>query len=258
MLYSKEHLCSPTFNFGQMPVGHQMSLPNTSRVVAAATGGSGKVPQRPTWRSRERVIAPVKATCRGELCSAEPLHTTLEYSRHVPIAIVVLVAMLTIGPALACRATDQSSITASAEAFPELTAPVNDFALVIDQSNSQQLDAIIRSVQRETGYVIVVVTLRTCAPFSDVRDCSMKVFENQGKGIGQRGKDNGILFLLTLAEQQVRITTGYGVEHIVPDQLAHEISQTMLPAFSRGDYGDGLRQGVERVVARIREVESTR
>lgn len=38
--------------------------------------------------------------------------------------------------------------------------------------------------------VIVVMTLRTCAPFPDVRDCSMKVFENHGQGIGQRGKDN--------------------------------------------------------------------
>jgi uncharacterized protein len=80
----------------------------------------------------------------------------------------------------------------------------------------------------------------------------LKVFENHGKGIGQRGKDNGVLVLLTVGERQVRITTGYGLEKTIPDQLATEIVQSMVPALAHGDYGGGLSVGVARIITRIR------
>ena len=46
----------------------------------------------------------------------------------------------------------------------ELTAPVNDFAGVIDRASKDQLDALIRKLQGATGDVMVVATVKTFQP----------------------------------------------------------------------------------------------
>jgi len=135
--------------------------------------------------------------------------------------------------------------------FPELTSPVNDFAHVIDANHGSAIDVAIRRLFMRTRDVVVVTTLRTCAPISDVRECSMKVFDNHGKGIGAAGRDNGVLILLAVADRQLRITTGSGMESIVTDRIAAEIVQEMTPSFRRREYGAGLQLGVDRVIATI-------
>jgi uncharacterized protein len=135
--------------------------------------------------------------------------------------------------------------------FPELTSPVNDFARVIDMNHGTAMDAAIRRLFMRTRDVVVVATLRTCAPTADIRECSMKVFDNHGKGIGAAGRDNGVLILLAVDDRQVRITTGSGMESIVTDRIAADIVREMTPSFRRRDYGAGLQLGVDRLIATI-------
>ncbi len=96
--------------------------------------------------------------------------------------------------------------------LPELTQPVHDFAGVVDPSSEQQLDQLSRSLQAASGDVLVVVTVPTIEPYADIREYAVKLFENHGRGIGEKGKDNGILILLALKERRVWIETGYGLE----------------------------------------------
>lgn len=143
---------------------------------------------------------------------------------------------------------------ASAQEPPELTAPVNDFASVVDASSAQAMDGLIRSLQRASGDVVVVATVETIAPYADVREYAVQMFENRGKGIGQRGRDNGLLVLLAVRERQVWVEVGYDLEQFITDGFAGETSrQFMVPEFRRGDYGAGLLAGVSRIVNRIAE-----
>ena len=50
---------------------------------------------------------------------------------------------------------------------------------------------MIRTLQAATGDVVVVATVPTIEPYGDIREYAIKLFENHGKGIGQKGKDNG-------------------------------------------------------------------
>jgi hypothetical protein len=60
-------------------------------------------------------------------------------------------------------------------------------------------------------------------------------------GIGKSGKDNGVLVLVALEEQQWRIEVGYGLEGDITDIESNLIAQAYLvPAFQRGDFGEGL------------------
>ena len=106
---------------------------------------------------------------------------------------------------------------ARAQELPELTAPVNDFAHVIDPQSASALDTLIRSLQQASGDVVVVATVDTVAPYADAADYAVRMFENRGRGIGAKGKDNGLLVLLAVKERQVRVEVGYGLEGFVTD-----------------------------------------
>jgi uncharacterized protein len=135
---------------------------------------------------------------------------------------------------------------------PELTQPVNDFANVVDAESERAMEMLIRSLQQATGDVVVVATVDTFAPYGDIREYAVKMFENHGRGVGQRGRDNGLLILVAVKDRQVRIEVGYDLEQFVTDGFAGETSrQFMAPEFRRGAYGAGLLTGSMRVIERI-------
>jgi uncharacterized protein len=67
-------------------------------------------------------------------------------------------------------------------------------------------------------------------------------------GIGQDGKDNGILLLLAKDDRKVAINTGYGIESSIPDALSKRIiEQVIIPEFKTGDYYNGLNLGADAI-----------
>jgi uncharacterized protein len=135
---------------------------------------------------------------------------------------------------------------------PPLTAPVNDFANVLDPTAARDLDDIIRKLQAASGDVIVVATIKTFQPSADIRVYANEMFENHGKGIGQKGRDNGMLVLLAVDDREVWAEVGYDLEAIITDGFAGQTSrQTMVPFFKQGDYSGGLVAGVRVFAERI-------
>ena len=147
--------------------------------------------------------------------------------------------------------TRHTSATPANADVPELTQPVNDFANVMG-SGRYDIEVNIGALFSETADVIVVATVQNIAPFSDIRDYSIEMFKNHGRGIGASGKDNGILVLLAVDNKRVRITTGLGMETIISDAAATQITQRMADYFQRGEIDAGLLAGVEDLARRIR------
>src|SRR5688500_16363253 len=133
------------------------------------------------------------------------------------------------------------------QAIPRLTAPVNDFANVIDASSEAQRDALIRKLQSATGDVMVIATVKTFQPFADPQSYAVEMFENGGQGIGAKGKDNGVLIVMAVDDRQVRIEPGYGLEGFITDGFAGETSRSVVPFFREREYGRGLMAGATRV-----------
>jgi uncharacterized protein len=146
------------------------------------------------------------------------------------------------------------SAAAAQPAPPALTAPVNDFAGVIDEASERELDRRIRALQSASGDVVAVATVKTFQPYGDIREYAVEMFENGGRGIGERGKDNGLLVVVAVDDRRVDIEVGYDIEEFVTDGFAGEtIRQAMTPHFRNGDYGPGLVDGVTRIITRIAE-----
>jgi uncharacterized protein len=135
---------------------------------------------------------------------------------------------------------------------PELTQPINDFAHVIDPESAAAMDGQIRALKAASGDVVVVATVETFAPYADIQEYAVKMFENHGHGIGDKGKDSGLLVVVAVKDRKVRVEVGYDLEQFVTDGYSGEVIRTsMTPAFARGDYGAGLRAGVSQLIGRV-------
>src|SRR5688500_8147157 len=180
----------------------------------------------------------------------------LERGDRAVIRRVLILAVAVLAVALSERASAEGThtrIEGTQEAIPRLTAPVNDFANVVDPASRAQLDELIRRLQDATGDVMVVATIKTFQPFADLQSYAVEMFENGGQGIGTKGKDNGVLIVLAIDDRQVRIETGYGLEGFITDGFAGETSRSMVPFFREAEYGRGLVAGATRVAERIAE-----
>jgi uncharacterized protein len=137
---------------------------------------------------------------------------------------------------------------------PALAGAVNDFANVIDAASEREIERRVLALQQASGDIVVVATVPTFQPYADIKEYAVKMFENQGRGIGERGKDNGLLIVVAVEDRKVGIEVGYGLEGFVTDGFSGQtIREAILPRFREGQYGAGLLSGVTRVVNRIAE-----
>lgn len=142
--------------------------------------------------------------------------------------------------------------------YPEHTGAVNDFANLISPADILQIQKLSQELLEKTGTSLVVVTVPDLGD-SDIRSYATALY---GKwGVGEKGKDKGVLILFAKKERRIRIETGYGVEGILPDGLVGQIlDQYAIPWFKKGDYSEGLLAcsvSVAQIIARDAGVQLT-
>jgi uncharacterized protein len=147
-----------------------------------------------------------------------------------------------------------ASVASAQPAPPALTETVNDFAGIIDPSSRAELDRRIRALKAASSDVVVVATVPTFQPYGTIDEYAAKMFENGGRGIGEKGKNNGLLIVVAKDDRKVRIEVGYDLEEFVPDGFAGQtIRDAIGPAFRAGQYGPGLLDATTRIISRIAE-----
>jgi uncharacterized protein len=175
-----------------------------------------------------------------------PERSRARIGRHcaLPIRVlVVLAAWLVAG--CGARVLAQASL-------PELTRPVNDFAGVIDADSAAQMDRMIRALDAASGDAVVVATVPSLEGWAGIEEYANKLFQNNGRGIGRKGKDNGVLILVAPKDRKARIEVGYDLEQWITDGYAGEtIREFMAPRFRQNDYGGGLLAATTRIAGRI-------
>lgn len=130
-------------------------------------------------------------------------------------------------------------------ARPEPPRLVNDFAGILNAADREALENKLDQFNEKTSTQIAVVTVNDLNGY-DKADYSFKLAEKWG--IGQKGKNNGILVLIkpktTQSKGEVYIAVGYGLEGVVPDIVANQtVNHEILPAFRQGDYYGGIDRG---------------
>jgi uncharacterized protein len=118
------------------------------------------------------------------------------------------------------------------------TGPVNDFAGILSPLTQDTLTRLSQALLKATGVSLVLATTPDVQG-GDIDAAANELFSRWG--IGQKGKDEGILVLLSVADRAVRIETGYGAEGYVTDAQAGRIIRQAGAAFlSHNNWNSGL------------------
>jgi uncharacterized protein len=130
---------------------------------------------------------------------------------------------------------------AQAETVPQLSRYATDLAGVLAQQDLDRLEAFLQDYERQTSNQFVLLIVPS------VEDYSLRVAEQNG--IGKRGKDNGLLFLVAINDRAMRFEVGYGLEGVLTDALTSVIIRDIVaPEFRRGDYMAGVSAGLQAAV----------
>jgi uncharacterized protein len=139
--------------------------------------------------------------------------------------------------------------------YPKPEGYVSDFANVIDAASKSQLEAYATSVQQATGAQMALVTIPSLQgePIEDVANTIFRAW-----GVGENGKNDGIMLLLSIGDHRSRLEVGYGLEPILPDGLSGDILREMRPALRQNDVGDAMMaaaQSIGDAIAQARNVQ---
>ena len=145
-----------------------------------------------------------------------------------------------------------STVTTVAYAETNLPRPtryVQDYANVIDASTERSLNGILQELEQKTGAEYIVLTVKT----TEGVPIEQFALEHAEKWkLGQKGKDNGMLFVLAARDRKYRFEVGYGLEGFVTDQYCGRVGRDVLvPYLRRGDYGQGIHHVNLTVVGQI-------
>ncbi len=134
----------------------------------------------------------------------------------------------------------------------DLPAPigrVSDFAHVLSPTTLNVLDHELAAEEEKTSNQIVVVTVPSLDGQS-IED--LAIAYGKAWHVGQKGKDNGVVFLIAPSERKMRIEVGKGLEGALTDLQSHVIQDEVVrPAFKRGDFDVGAVAGTRAIVKTI-------
>jgi len=130
--------------------------------------------------------------------------------------------------------------------IPRQIGYVNDFAKVLLDVDVRSLNYKAASIRRSDGDRPQVITILPASlGGTDIESYAQEVFK--AWKIGQKGKDNGVLIVLAPNDKKIRIETGYGVEGFIPDSVAKDILDKMLPLAAHQNYAQSVDVGLTEI-----------
>ncbi|HIJ78600.1 MAG: TPM domain-containing protein [Desulfobulbaceae bacterium] len=135
---------------------------------------------------------------------------------------------------------------APAREIPAFKGYVNDYAEMISAPTEARLERALQSFNLTDSTQVTVLTVDSLEG-DPLEDFSIRVAQKWG--IGQKGKDNGVLLLVAKQERKVRLEVGYGLEGVLTDLLTGRIIDDIItPSFKAGRFDEGFEAGVVAVL----------
>lgn len=127
---------------------------------------------------------------------------------------------------------------------------VNDYTNTLTQDQRDALERKLVTFDDSTSTQIAVIVIQSLEG-SDISDYALKL--GRSWGIGGADYNNGIVFLISIGDKKINISTGYGVEGALPDITAkHIIDDVVKPNFKGSDYYRGIDEGTNAIIKAVK------
>ncbi len=152
--------------------------------------------------------------------------------RVVP-ALLLLLALLAVPGAAALRIP------------PPPDRRINDYAGALAPADRDRLEQALIAREATSRNQVVVAIFRSLEGES-LEGYSIRLA--QAWRIGQKGLDNGVIFLVFLDDRKMRIEVGYGLEANLTDAISSSILRDVVaPRFREGRVADGIGAGLDAI-----------
>jgi uncharacterized protein len=162
------------------------------------------------------------------------------------VELLVVIAIMGIIVAMVIPAIQKAR---AATSTPTLRGPVNDNAKILTEAQIKSLSDSLLAHEKKTSNQIVILTI----PTLNGRDISQFAIETaKSWKLGQKDKDNGVLFVIAVKEHKTWITTGRGIGDKLTDVVCRRIlAEQVKPQFKAGNYAGGIEAAINAMFARI-------
>jgi uncharacterized protein len=191
------------------------------------------------------VAAGVPATPKscegGSSANEQPTRLPLQILRapHVAVCTAALACLLAI------------HLHAAEVIPPKPDRYFNDYARVVSKEAALRFNEQLAQFEQETSDQVVVAVFPKMQSDSDVADYTQRVA--QAWGVGQKERRNGVVLFVFIEDRKVFIQVGYGLEGVLPDATAFDITERHIkPLFRAGNYEAGLAAGIDLICKAIR------
>jgi uncharacterized protein len=133
---------------------------------------------------------------------------------------------------------------------PPLKAHVNDYANILSPAAAQKIEDELTAFETSDSTQIAVLTIPSLEG-ENLEEYSIKVAD--AWRIGQKGKDNGAILLVSKGDRKIRIEVGRGLEGTLTDLLSGRIIRNEIaPRFKQGDFDGGVEAGVSAIMSVVK------
>ncbi len=143
------------------------------------------------------------------------------------------------------------SVSAFAQDLPPKPTPprlVNDFVGILSGGERETLERKLVAFNDSTSTQITIVIVKTTGDYPP-GDYAFAL--GRAWGVGQKGKNNGVILLWATGDRKIFIAPGYGLEGALPDAICKRIVSNILsPNFKQEQYFAGLDQATDEIIRR--------
>lgn len=137
-------------------------------------------------------------------------------------------------------------LPALAQTYPALTGRIVDAAHILPADAQARIEPKLVDLEEKSGIQLVVATIPSLDG-GDIETYANNLFRKWG--LGEKAKNNGVLFVVAPNEHRVRIEVGYGLEGTLTDATSKIIiANAITPRFKAGDFGGGIERGVDDII----------
>jgi len=116
---------------------------------------------------------------------------------------------------------------------------IHDYENLLSPEQSNALNQKVTEITKKSSIQFAVVILNDLQGYS-IEEAALEI--GRVWGVGQKGLDNGIVYLVSPVNRKARIEIAYGLEGVIPDVVAQAIGDEVKPFYKNNEWYNGINK----------------